>query len=182
MGWANRCFNRSSKPERQIEAVLSPGYGLQPTPSDTEDTMLNDEHQFFGFCENLKCLGTTLNSTNRDLNPPQMPKGRGEYHNVRCQRETDPQQEKQRINDGKRLHNPPNSGRLRWLKKLAPMPEPRNPREICTAWILQPRLAGRQCQTISKAHAHTVGEVLELDTKLGNWMTMNGKTQTVGRM
>eukprot|EP00980_Cylindrotheca_fusiformis_P025240 scaffold13311_cov161-Cylindrotheca_fusiformis.AAC.6 len=62
--------------------------------------------------------------------------------------------------------------RLRWLEKLSSMPETRNPRKIFISWIPQPRPTGSPCQTISKAFAHTVGEVLKLDTKLDNWMTM----------
>eukprot|EP00980_Cylindrotheca_fusiformis_P012395 scaffold3043_cov121-Cylindrotheca_fusiformis.AAC.11 len=60
----------------------------------------------------------------------------------------------------------------RWLEKLSAMPETCNPRKIFISWIPQPRPTGRPCQTISKAYAHTVGEVLKLDTKLDNWMTM----------
>eukprot|EP00980_Cylindrotheca_fusiformis_P024409 scaffold11877_cov54-Cylindrotheca_fusiformis.AAC.1 len=52
------------------------------------------------------------------------------------------------------------------------MPETRNPRKIFLSWIPQPRPTGRPCQTISNAYAHTVGEVLKLDTKLDSWMTM----------
>eukprot|EP00980_Cylindrotheca_fusiformis_P019239 scaffold6556_cov80-Cylindrotheca_fusiformis.AAC.1 len=53
---------RSSKPESKTEAMFIPGYGRQPTPSDTEDVMLN-EHEFFGFCHNFKYLGTTFDNT-----------------------------------------------------------------------------------------------------------------------
>eukprot|EP00980_Cylindrotheca_fusiformis_P004173 scaffold909_cov135-Cylindrotheca_fusiformis.AAC.30 len=48
----------------------------------------------------------------------------------------------------------------------------RNPRKIFISWIPEPRPTGRPCQTISKVYAHTVGEVLKLDTKLGNRMAM----------
>eukprot|EP00980_Cylindrotheca_fusiformis_P028225 scaffold22587_cov132-Cylindrotheca_fusiformis.AAC.1 len=45
-----------------MEAMFIPGYGRQPTPSDTEDIMLN-EHEFFGFCDSFKYLGTTFDNT-----------------------------------------------------------------------------------------------------------------------
>eukprot|EP00980_Cylindrotheca_fusiformis_P010195 scaffold2267_cov92-Cylindrotheca_fusiformis.AAC.14 len=53
---------RSSKPESKTEAMFIPGYGRQPTPSDTEDIMLN-EHEFFRFCDSFKYLGTAFDNT-----------------------------------------------------------------------------------------------------------------------
>eukprot|EP00980_Cylindrotheca_fusiformis_P012689 scaffold3103_cov136-Cylindrotheca_fusiformis.AAC.27 len=36
------------------------------------------------------------------------------------------------------------------------------------SWIPQPRPRGRPFQTINRADAHTVGEVLEIDARLDN--------------
>ena len=60
--------------------------------------------------------------------------------------------------------------RARWLQKLATMDENRNPRKILLAWTPEPRPAGRPFQTVNKAYAHTVKNVLEMDTRLDTWI------------
>ena len=60
--------------------------------------------------------------------------------------------------------------RARWLQKLATMDENRNPRKILLAWTPDPRPTGRPFQTVSKAYAHTVKNVLGMDTRLDAWI------------
>jgi len=61
--------------------------------------------------------------------------------------------------------------RARWLKKLANMPETRNPQKVLVAWTQNLRPSRRPRQTIRQAYVHTFLEKeLHMSSELNDWI------------